>query len=187
LKIRDTAVILAFTLVGSLAYNALSERSRAKCACDAPLTLVASAKSAPAPTSGKKPVTTKSAKHAPKKPVKPALKAKNKVVVTYFHSNFRCSTCLTIEAWSKLTVQKAYASELKSGRIQWRVINIDQPGSEHFKKDYNLSGSTVIVSALKNGKQARWKNLDKVWDLLGDASAFERYIRDEVDGFIKAS
>jgi hypothetical protein len=30
----------------------------------------------------------------------------------------------------------------------------------------------------------RWKRLDKVWDLIGDQQAFEKYVRDEVRAYL---
>ena len=42
-----------------------------------------------------------------------------------------------------------------------------------------------MVVDIKEGKQARWKNLEKVWELLGNKQAFFRYIQDEVKLYLQ--
>jgi len=53
-------------------------------------------------------------------------------------------------------------------------------------KDYELYTKSVVLSETKNGKEVRWKNLDKVWTLLGDEAAFKKYVRDEVSAYLKS-
>ena len=169
MKMRETVAMLAVALVAGMAYDALSERSVKSCACAVPLARIASAKDLPAKSVGNK----------------TAAKAAHKVIVTYFHRNARCTACINTEAWTARAVQDRFAAEIKSGRLEWRVVNIDQPGNEHFVKDYNLSGSTAIVSDVMSGKQVRWKSLEKVWDLVGVDVVFQRYISDEVGAYTK--
>jgi len=52
--------------------------------------------------------------------------------------------------------------------------------NRHFIKDFELYTKQVIVEQIENGKQKKWKNLDKVWDLLGDETEFSMYIQNEV-------
>jgi predicted outer membrane protein len=42
-------------------------------------------------------------------------------VVYYFHGQFRCETCLKIEAWAKDAVSEGFARELKAGNLAWRT------------------------------------------------------------------
>ena len=64
-------------------------------------------------------------------------------------------------------------------------VNVEVKGNEHFVKDYELYTKSVVLSETKNGKEVRWKNLDKVWTLLGDEAAFKKYVRDEVSAYLK--
>jgi hypothetical protein len=64
-------------------------------------------------------------------------------------------------------------------------VNLDEPENAHFAKDYSLHTKSVIVSELKGGREIRWKNLEKVWPLLGDQPAFEQYVEKEVRAFLE--
>ncbi len=108
-----------------------------------------------------------------------------KLVVYYFHTTFRCHSCTMIEQYTKKAVESAFSEEIKSGRIEMKVINVEEKGNEHFAEDYKLYTKSVIISDLKNGKEASWKNLDKVWTLLGDENKFKEYIQTEIRSSLK--
>jgi exo-beta-1,3-glucanase (GH17 family) len=115
---------------------------------------------------------------------KPA-QAQRKLVVYYFHTTFRCYSCNTIERLTKQAVESGFAQEIKSGRLEFRVINVESPGNEHFVKAYRLYTKSVILSALENGKEKKWKNLDQVWTLLRDQDKFIEYVQKEVRNLIQ--
>jgi len=102
------------------------------------------------------------------------------VVVTYFLTNVRCPTCLKIEAYTKEAVETGFADTLTEARIVWRVINTDEPANKHFIDDYQLFAKAVVVSVRRGGSEVKWKNLEAIWDLVGDKDEFLAYIRTEV-------
>ena len=102
------------------------------------------------------------------------------VVAYYFHGNFRCQTCRKIEALSREAVESGFPEDLKAGRLEWRVINVEEPGNEHFVQDYQLFSKSLVLVAKEGSKQTRWKNLQKVWTLVGDKEAFIQYVQDEI-------
>ena len=65
-------------------------------------------------------------------------------------------------------------------------VNFDESANGHFVKDYGLHSQAVVLSARTGGKQVRWKNLDRIWKLVGDKGAFQAYITDEVRTFYGA-
>jgi hypothetical protein len=107
------------------------------------------------------------------------------VAVYYFHGNFRCYNCMTIEQYSREAIEKYFPEQLKNGRLSFSVINIDMLENEHFIKDYQLYTRSLIVAELKNGKQVRWTNLAKVWDYIKDRDAFYNYVKTEVEKALK--
>jgi hypothetical protein len=106
--------------------------------------------------------------------------------VYYFHGDKRCSNCIKLESYTKEAVDSAYANPLKDSLIVWRVINTDEDANKHYRDDYQLYTKSVVLSEVRAGKEVRWKNLEKVWDYLGDKAAFKSYICDEVASFMKA-
>lgn len=111
--------------------------------------------------------------------------AAHKIIAYYFHGTARCPSCIKIEAYTKETIQGDFAQAIKNGRLEWRVINVDEPGNEHFTKDYQLYTKSVVISDTQAGKQIKWKNLEKVWEFLHDKTAFRNYIRSEVNAYLK--
>ena len=100
--------------------------------------------------------------------------------VYYFHGNIRCKTCNKIEALTKKTLEEGFAAQLKNGSMELQVVNVDKAENEHFVDDYELAVRSVVLSQLKQGKEARWRRLDKVWQLVHDEAAFAQYLRDEI-------
>lgn len=108
----------------------------------------------------------------------------SQLVVYYFHGNARCSSCYKLEQFAKETLEQNFADELKSGKIVFKIVNIDKAGNDHFVADYQLYSKSVVLSLVKDGKQVRYKNLEKVWDLLGDQNKYHAYVRDEIKLFL---
>lgn len=111
--------------------------------------------------------------------------AGDSIIVYYFYGKVRCPTCHKIETYTQETMTGLLSEYMKLGRLQWKPINTEEAGNEHFEKDYQLFTKSVIVSEIKNGKETRWKNLGKIWDLTGDKPEFQKYIQDEVMAYLE--
>jgi hypothetical protein len=105
-------------------------------------------------------------------------------IVYYFHGTSRCRTCLTIESYAEEAVRTAFVTELENGQIQWRPVNVDEPGSRHFIQDYNLFTRSLVLVDASNPK--RFKNLGEIWQLVLDKAAFLKYVQREVRMFRKS-
>jgi hypothetical protein len=112
--------------------------------------------------------------------------AEPKVIAYYFHGDFRCSNCHKIEQYSKEAIDKYFAKELASGELEYEIINIDKKGNGHFAEDYKLYTKSLVISRIKDGKEVEYKNLEKVWNYLGNKEAFYNYVKEEVAKFLEA-
>jgi len=110
--------------------------------------------------------------------------ASSPLLAYYFHTTRRCASCLKIEAYTREAIETGFAAELKSGRLVFLPVNLDDEGNEHFVKDYQLFTKSVVLVRPKAGKQADWKNLPKVWELLNDKDKFVRYIQEETRAWL---
>ncbi len=109
----------------------------------------------------------------------------DRVIAYYFHGAQRCRTCLTIEAYADAAIQDGFADELASGRLEWRVVNIDEPRNEHFVQDFNLTTRSVVLVKMRDGRPEAWRNLDKVWELASYEQEFTLYIQAETRSFME--
>ena len=102
------------------------------------------------------------------------------VVAYYFHTTLRCPSCQKIQQFTEEALKKGFPQELASGKLVYEFVNVEDPGNEHFIKDYGLYTKSVVLSVRDNGKEVGFKNLDKVWQLLNNKEKFISYIEDEV-------
>lgn len=111
--------------------------------------------------------------------------ADHAVRVYYFHTTQRCASCRKIEAWTQEAVQAPWPENLAAVPVEWVPLNLDEPANRHFVSDYRLFTKSVVVVDLSGGKQIRWKNLPRVWELLMDRDAFRQYVRREVAAYLE--
>lgn len=107
------------------------------------------------------------------------------VLVYYFHTTYRCYSCLKIEELTNKAVLTGFDKNIKKGNLIFTGINVDKPENNHFITDYKLFTKSVIVVDIKNGKETKWKNLQKVWELIGNEKAFIDYVQNEVNLYLE--
>ncbi len=115
----------------------------------------------------------------------PAIASGGTITAYYFHGTFRCPTCKKLEQYSKEAIESNFKDALASGKLTFKVVNIEDKGNEHYVNDYQLYTKSLVLSLTKDGKEIRSKNLDKIWEYVGNKQRFQDYVRDEVAAFLK--
>ena len=109
----------------------------------------------------------------------------NKVIAYYFHGNFRCVTCQKLEQYSREAIEANFKEALASGKLEFKAINVEGKGNEHYVKDYQLYSKSLVFSLIKDGKEIKSKNLDKIWELARNKQKFIEYATGEMNAFMK--
>jgi len=115
---------------------------------------------------------------------KSAPKENRQLVVYYFMTTYRCPSCHYIEETTRAALYENFSDLLKSGRMVFKMLNIEEPANDHFVKDYSLYTKSVVLSDQKDGKETRWTNLDKVWQLIKNDEGFKNYIVTQVKAYL---
>jgi hypothetical protein len=115
-----------------------------------------------------------------------ALKKDHKVAIYYFHTTARCPTCRRIEELTAKATRKFFANEMADGKLVWKAVNIEETQNKHFVDDFKLFTKSVVVVDTEKGKRVRWKNLDRIWELVRNESAFTDYIKSEVTSYLRS-
>lgn len=102
--------------------------------------------------------------------------------IYYFHPTARCESCINIENFTKELIETKYKS---NPDIKLEVLNIEDKKNEHFRKDYSLKFSSVVISKIKDGREEKYKNLDSIWSYSGNREGFIKYMDEEIREFIK--
>lgn len=107
------------------------------------------------------------------------------VVAYYFYGSFRCPTCHRLEQYSKEAIETNLKGALASGRLEFKAVNVEDEGNEHYTSDYRLYTKSLVLSLVKGGKEIKWKNLDKIWEYAGNKRKFFDYVTAEVNDLLK--
>jgi len=114
----------------------------------------------------------------------PVARATHKVIAYYFHRTVRCETCRAIEAQAHATIEAEFSVALKTGTLEWRVVNVEEAGNESFVKDYDLAQPALVLVDSVNGQRVRWRKLSRVWDLIHTPPAFAQYVQNELRNYL---
>jgi hypothetical protein len=115
----------------------------------------------------------------------PSQGADSKVIAYYFHVTVRCTTCRTIEGYSREVIEQKFGPEIAKGRLQYKLVNVQLPENKHFVKDYQLFTKSLVLVRFDKGKQAEYKVLNDTWELVGDKAAMQSYVERELRECLK--
>ena len=117
-------------------------------------------------------------------PVVTADDQRDRLIVYYFHGKVRCPACRNIEVYAHEAVTKGFPIEVGDGRIEWKVVDFEEPGNQCFVKDFELVAPSVVLVEMRGGVRTRWKNLPEVWELFDDKPTFVALVQKEVQAFL---
>lgn len=118
-------------------------------------------------------------------PVGQALAA-SQVTLYYFHRNLRCVTCVALGDITAWVAEGAFRKQLADGTLEFRVVNYETAGNEHFVDDFKLEMPAAVLAAVAGDSVTAWKNLERIWDLSEDHKALEAYLKGEIKAFLAA-
>ena len=107
------------------------------------------------------------------------------VIACYFHGGLRCKTCLAIERNAEDALRAAYPDAFARREVRWRTVNFDAPEHQHYKDEYDLYTSSLVLIDVHDGAPRDWKLLEKTWDLVWEDDAFDAYVRNELRPYLE--
>lgn len=75
-----------------------------------------------------------------------------KIEVIDFHTTHRCKTCLAIEDIARSVVQNEFAKEVKTGKIVFRTVDVDDAKNAKIAEQFEASGTALFVYNGKTGQ-----------------------------------
>lgn len=106
------------------------------------------------------------------------------VVVYYFHTSFRCASCLTMEKVARQVVHEQFARELSDGRLQFVAVDVEKAQNRHYIQDYQLVSKSLVLVEYRDGKEVRFKNLQGIWEQTS-LEGLRDYIAREISDFLR--
>jgi hypothetical protein len=78
------------------------------------------------------------------KPASTATKSGD-VEVYYFHMTARCVTCKTVEAEARKNVEMLYADQVKSGKISFTALNLEEATGKSIGEKLGVNSQTLLI------------------------------------------
>jgi len=91
---------------------------------------------------------------------------------------------LSIEKQSQEAIELFYNAELAGGTLEWQAVDIEEPGNEHFEKDFDLERQSLVLVEVEGEQVRRYRKLEGVWELVEDPYGFQEYVVNEVGRFL---
>lgn len=107
-----------------------------------------------------------------------------KVEVKYFHATIRCQSCLTVEKYTKETLEYFFANEMENKTLSFSTFDFQANDNIDLVEKFSIDSQELIICLVRYGKVVEWKKLDRIWDNLNNFEKFSRYIKEEVEQFL---
>jgi hypothetical protein len=67
------------------------------------------------------------------------------IEVYYFHMTIRCEACKTVEAEAKKNIELLYPEELKSGKISFTALNLDEVSGRTLGEKLGINSQALLI------------------------------------------
>ncbi len=111
--------------------------------------------------------------------------SKNKIEVIDFHSTHRCMTCNAIEANTKYTLNTYFAGELKSGKVTFQSINVDEEKNYKIAEKFEASGTSLFLNIVINNNETIINLTDFAFSKGKDKEVFSKELKVKIDEQLK--
>lgn len=109
----------------------------------------------------------------------------NTIEVFDFHTTNRCITCNAIEANTKYTLETYFADEIKSGKITFQVINLDEKENEQLGEKFQAYGTSLFLNVVTNGKEKQIDLTEFAFMKGKNKEAFSSELKETLDKQLK--
>ncbi len=103
-----------------------------------------------------------------------------KIEVYHFYGANQCFSCKTIKKFAEKTVNTYYSDLLKSGKMEFKSINVDLFENQEVSTKYGATGSSLWIGTYINGEFHKEQNTN-VWYKINDDEDFTSYLKGVLD------
>jgi hypothetical protein len=103
-----------------------------------------------------------------------------RIEVIDFYGTHRCVTCEAIEANSKYTVETYFQEELKSGKIAFKTVNVDEETNYNIAERFEATGTALFINVIKDGKEEHIDLTNFAFQKGKDQEVFSTELKDKI-------
>jgi len=112
--------------------------------------------------------------------------AVDRVEVVYFHRTQRCYSCLYAGDGIRYTVETYFKDELASGKVTFKVLNVEDKENAAIVKKYGAFTSSLFINTIRDGTD-HIEEVRDIWFLLGNDEAFVEAVRSKIEKSLKGT
>jgi rhodanese-related sulfurtransferase len=109
----------------------------------------------------------------------------SRIEIFAFHGTRQCETCKNMKANTKSTLDTYFANELKSGKIVYQVIDVDDPKNEKLAEKFEATGTALMVNKIVNGKDNIVDWSDFAFDKANNPKEFNPELKTKISSLLK--
>jgi len=109
----------------------------------------------------------------------------HRVIACYFHRTQRCPTCRRIGGYVEEAVETGFAEEIRQGQVSVQMVDFQNPRNRKYTEAYRITGPTLVLIDVHDGKVVAWRPAPKVWSLVGDKAAFSQYVQQGIRDYME--
>jgi hypothetical protein len=106
----------------------------------------------------------------------------NDVEVYYFHMTTRCVTCKTVESEARKNIETLYADQVKTGKISFTALNIQESKGKAFGDKFGVSGQSLLI--VKGDQKLNITNEGFLY-AVSKPDKFREIIKEKIDPLLK--
>lgn len=115
-----------------------------------------------------------------------ATTGKSMIEVLDFYGTHRCMTCEAIEANTRYTVESLFPEEVKSGKIVFKTINVDDEANWDMAEKYEATGTALFLNVIDNeGKEKHYNLTEFAFDKGNDKEEFSAKLKAKIAAQLK--
>ncbi len=98
----------------------------------------------------------------------------------------QCSTCKNMKAFTKTTLDKYFAKEIKSGLLTYQIIDVDEEKNYDLAEKFEATGTALMVNNIQKGKENIEDWSDFAFEFAnGDKTVFEGKLKQMISDKLK--
>lgn len=102
------------------------------------------------------------------------------------HATARCTTCTTVERFTRELLDEYFSEELQSGKIVFADLDYTQPQAAEFAEKYNVATASVVLVLIQDGEPIRGVNLaNEVWKDHTNETVFKTMIKEQIESMLQ--
>lgn len=115
--------------------------------------------------------------HAPETTPSPTV---DKVKIVLLHGNHRCTSCINMEKWTNETIEMYFLEEQKNGKIEFLVLNYQDPQNKEIVSRYNEHPYTSIYAETIIKEESHITEIEDAWYYQTDREKFIAFMREYI-------